>query len=458
VSGVVFSSVELNPDAVYVLYVGELKSHCLNEFVREALRRRLGTHFDIISIVPDVLAGYTEPNLVVINPQARRLSEQMGRTVALRPPVSEFLRHVSESEFVRGTVGAILTRQDVLYVWMFESRPELALLDMEGVRLLGPDPLLARKLNGKPWQYETFHGLIPIPDYRVCHGRRELLAVTSELLASWSSGLFISLEHSAGGAQSMIARTSDEVAARFADAQATYLVTRYMPHVHDPTTLAVVANERDVFVAGVADQRIESGNRFCGSTCPAALPAALQEELCDCTRLVGRKLGELGYRGIFGCDYIVDARGQFRLVEVNARKQGTTMEFCCALEAGLPPGAPNLPELEYCAVVHSEFPEDMEAPRPGAASLHWGTFNLKANEPVVTRHFLEQEMPERGLFRRVASGGQGGCLFLEHVGADMHVEPGCFVGRVVAVDSSRQGMLSRLQQGREQLAGSILAP
>jgi hypothetical protein len=458
VSDAVPSNVELKPDTAYALYVGEMKSCPLNAFVREGLARRLGTDFDVVSVVPDVLSGCAEPNVIVINPTARRLSQQRGAPVAFRPSGAEFLRDVSESELVRETVRAILARQDVLYVWMFESRPELALLDLAGVRLLGPEPQLAQRLNGKPWQYETLGGFVPLPEFRVCRGRDELLAVTSGLLGEWTDGLFVSLEHSAGGAQSIIARTGDQVAARFDDAEAVYLVTRYMPHTHDPTVLAVVANARDVFVAGVADQRIEDGRRFTGSTYPSALPAAVQGELREATRRIGRRLGEEGYRGIFGCDFIADAHGGFRLVEVNARKQGTTMEFCCTLSAALPPGAPNLLELEYCAVTRSEFPPATAPPRADGPSVHWGTFNLKALRPLETKHHLPQEMPERDLFRRVAAGGEGGCLFLEHVGAGVQVEPGCFVGRVAAVDSSRAGMLSRLQEGRDRLAHSLAAP
>jgi len=186
------------------------------------------------------------------------------------------------------------------------------------------------------------------------------------------------------------------------------------------------------------------------------LPADVQDRLREATRRIGCRLGEEGYRGIFGCDFIVDERGEFRLVEVNARKQGTTMEFCCTLDAALPEGAPNLLELEYCAVTRSEFPSNLARPRPDTPPLHWGTFNLKALRPGVTKHHLPQEMPERELFRRVA-GGEGGCLFLEHVGADVQVEPGCFVGRLVAVDSSREGMLSRVQEARARLEKSFAA-
>jgi len=449
--------VERNRNAACVLYVGEAKGCPLAEFVCEGLRRRLGREYRNVSVVPDVQDIYAEPNAIVVNPRARRLSQERGARVAVRPSGAEFLRAVSDSETVRQAVRRILDQQDGLFVWMFESRPGLALLDMPGVRLLGPDPRLAQTLNSKLWQYRELSALVPVPDYRICDGREELLDALPDLLSRWPDGVFVSLERSAGGEQSMVARTPEAVAERFTDARARYLVTRYLPHTHDPTVLAVTAGERDVFVAGVADQRIEGGNRFTGSTWPSVLPAALQEALGECVRRIGRRLGRAGYRGIFGCDFIVDARGDYRLVEVNARKQGTTMEFCCMLDQALPAGAPNLLELEYCAVTGSAFPENTAPPRADGPPLHWGTFNHKALTPAATGRFLSQEMAERDLFRRVAGGGEGGCLFLEHVGADVQVEAGCFLGRVAAVDSTRDGMLSRLQEGRRRLADSLAA-
>jgi hypothetical protein len=86
-----------------------------------------------------------------------------------------------------------------------------------------------------------------------------------------------------------------------------YLVSRYMPHEDDPTVLGVVANEKDVYIAGVADQRIEHGNRFTGSTYPSKLPPDIITTLGELTRKAGKWLAANGYRGIFGCDYIVNA-------------------------------------------------------------------------------------------------------------------------------------------------------
>lgn len=133
----------------------------------------------------------------------------------------------------------------------------------------------------------------------------------------------------------------------FGNTNDVYLISLFIPHQLDPTVLAVVANEDDAYIAGVADQVIVDGNRFIGSKFPSTVNNKQRTKLYDYPTEVGKMLGRKGYRGIFGCDYLVDNDGEVFFLEINARKQGTTLEFCFTLEQSLPEGSPMLPELGY---------------------------------------------------------------------------------------------------------------
>ena len=63
----------------------------------------------------------------------------------------------------------------------------------------------------------------------------------------------------------------DDIKNKFSAPDEPYLISRFIPHTYDPTVLAVVADEDDVYIAGVADQRIEKGTRFTGSFFPSVL-------------------------------------------------------------------------------------------------------------------------------------------------------------------------------------------
>ena len=100
--------------------------------------------------------------------------------------------------------------------------------------------------------------------------------------------------------------------------------------------LAVVANENDVYIAGIADQNTVDGNKFVGSYVPSVRTDEQAAELKEHTVAIGRFLGKAGYRGIFSCDYLIDTEGKIFFLEIKARKQGTTLEFCFTLEQTLP--------------------------------------------------------------------------------------------------------------------------
>ncbi len=460
----IHSNISLDPECRYFMYIGELKACCLNDFMLRAHAREFHVPTEKVrhvSIVQDVLEVYDQKSIMVINPEAEKLRHETdGRRVAKRVPMSLYSVQVSQSRDVQLLVQEILRRQSRLPVWMFENKPELSLREIPGVELFGPDPALVYQCNDKAWQYDTFYGLVPTVDYKTCCGRDELLLLTERMRGSCTHGIFVTYTYSAGGSHSMVTQCQEDVRLHFGDPYASYLASPYIPHVHDPTVLGIVANSRDVYIAGVADMRIENRKAFRGSTCPSVLPENIQAELRAHTRTVGRTLGALGFRGIFGCDYVVDQGGNVYFIEVNPRKQGTTMEFVCMLEQLFSPDARNFMELEHHAVTHGCFPEDTPWPDFGDAvnkrgRLHWGTYNFKVEQSVLTTKRLPQAMPEVELFRRCHRRGQGGHLILEHVGADSVVKPGTFLARVVSVDTTRHGMLQLLEQGIQEIRESF---
>jgi hypothetical protein len=281
--------------------------------------------------------------------------------------------------------------------------------------------------------------------------------VSAKLRSEWRNGIFVSRPYSAAGAASAITFSKNDIEEKFGDRDSAFLLTRYIPHDYDPTVLGVVANEHDVYIAGVADQCIEGGNCFVGSTWPSLLPQKCLDQLYQYTRQVGRIIGKLGYRGIFGCDYIVDRENQVQFIEINARKQGTTLEFCHALAQVLPAGSPSLPELEYFAVMENRFPENtVELPPNCRPGFCWGTYNYKTATLVRTDKQLPQHRHEREIFDKVARNEiDGAQVLLEHVGADQIVLPGTFLARTVSVGRTRQVVREELDRAGKKINGTI---
>ncbi len=453
---VLFSDVKLEEGTDYFLYVGELKTDGLNQFVRENLSRIHNKKFDYISIIPDIVESYPHRNILVINPLAGDLYAQTRKKFSCRMSPGDFAGVVSYSSTVLDLVRMLVKRQGKLYIHVFESLPELTFTRMPGVVLLGPSGQVASMWNNKLYQLQMLKDAVPVIDYKICSGVREMLDSIEQGLKSWPDGVFVSQPYSAAGTNSFIVRSFDELKEKLPLSQSTYFISRYVPHEYDPTVLGVVGNEDDVFIAAIADQEIEGGNMFRGSTFPSVLSYKEQLEIKEHTREVGRILGRSGYRGIFGCDYIIGKKGEVFFVEVNARKQGTTMEMCCTLENLLPEDSPSLMELEYYAVTQNMLPSNKVEIKEAISELFWRTYNFKVEQEVMTRFFLPVDEDERELFRQVRKNGiDHKMIIMEHVGHGCSVKPGTFLGRVVAVSRNREILDREIKYGRQLLQESI---
>jgi hypothetical protein len=453
---VLFSDIKLDPDTFYFLYIGEIKTDCLNQFFKETLSKIHDQKFDFISILPDVLESYPHKNTLVINPLARELFREKGRKVSFRIPPRTFAALVSASDTVNELIRQLLDKQGHVFIHVFESVPELTLALIPGVRILGPSGHIANIWNNKLYQLQRLKDVAPLISYRVCQDAQHMLQTARELWEEWPDGLFVSQPYSAAGVNSFVTHSQEEIEAKTAHLRGKFFISRYIPHVADPTVLGIVANAQDVFIAATADQEIQDGNKFRGSTFPSQQPPAVQQELREITRRIGQVMGRSGYRGIFGCDYIVDEEGRIFFVEVNARKQGTTMEMCCTLENALPPETPGLLELEYHAVMFDRFPDNKMEMRDALEGICWRTYNFKLEHEAETDHIVPVDEDERTLFRQVVCNGQEhGVIVVEHVGGKQAVMPGTFLGRVVAVARDRCLLEEDIRQGIEQLNGSI---
>jgi len=449
-SAIHFSNFRLDEDKDCFLYIGELKNYGLNLFLKKALTRYFNRPFQFIAIVPDVLEQYNYDNLIVINPLVDATTEECALKKNCRIDAREFMAAVSENPKIISLVRQILRRQSGLFLNMYESLPEMTLDKIEGVSILGPDKKIAARTNNKTVQMSSLKKLVPVVDFKFCKSYGELIDTTNSLWNKWSDGIFVTKEYSAAGINSTVAQGKQDIEEKFNGDDTSYIISRFLPHTLDPTVLAVVANEEDVFIAGVADQRIEDGNRFTGSTFPTASSPEHTREMIELTRIVGKWLARQGYRGIFGCDYIITNDNQVRFLEINARKQGTTLEFCCTLEQALGPDLPNLPELELWAVMEGIFPANAKEMNPALPPVHWGTYNYKIHQPVFTENYIPQQIREQETFQNVAKGRlKKDYLILEHIGTNFILAQGAFLARIVAVGQDHESVDQGIIQGRK---------
>jgi hypothetical protein len=455
-SDIYFSNYRLERDTRYFLYIGSIRNYGLNLYLREALSKIYNRPFDFISIIQDVFAQYPHPNLMVVNPLVKDFSRTHGGNGSCRLITKDFMSCVSANPEVLQLVQQLLKHQKKLYIYMYQSISEMTLNQWPGVEIIGPDSNISDRLNSKIYQYRSLEGRLPMPDFRVCMGLDEVIYATNQLWSKWTDGIFVSEEYSAGGLKSVVAHDTDDILKRFENKQQNYLISRYIPHEDDPTVLGVVANEKDIYIAGVADQFIERGTQFVGSVFPSIQEKKVMIQLEQHTRGIGQWLAREGFRGMFGCDYLVDSNGGLFFLEINARKQGTAMEFCCTLENTLPKGSAMLPELEYYAVFQEKFPEHCIEMRGNPKKVHWGTYNYKTHGVIHTGSTKFEHRSERDSFRRLAGNRmKQDVLILDHIGGNFVVAEKSFLARIVALGKDRESVLKGLEQGKKNVESTI---
>jgi predicted ATP-grasp superfamily ATP-dependent carboligase len=452
---ILYNSIKLEPDKAYFIYLGDIKNQRLNLFLIPYLERIYGRPVGCIALVPDVLAYYPCANLAVLNRESYQYHAGKGMLVNCRPTAGHFVQQVSASFFVQELVANILRQQEFVYIHMFESRPEMTLADGERIKLLGPEPALAHEFNNKINQYKMASDLsLPVPKGFACSCLQEALEAAERFFCSGEE-VFISEPYSAAGSNSAFVCNREEILKRFCLSDLPYLVTRRIRHSHDPTVLAVVANEAEVYVASVADQRMEQ-NRFRGSTFPTVLEKDVVERIKDYTRMVGRYMGARGYRGMFGCDFLVDEDGEPHFLEVNARKQGTTLESTLTMIYRLP-DHPNLLEIEFSAITQGRFPEGIKEMDCTESDLCWGTYNVKSEQDIHVVRDLPKFQTEPDTFRLVFldKGLEASATVEDHLGLGVYQRSGGFVGRCVSVGKTMDAMFRLLAKKELEVKSSI---
>ena len=312
-NSIIYDNVVLADDCEYVLYVGQLKTLCYLQFVVEYLQKLEGKKFAPIAIVSDGQAKYPKGNIIALNPLIAKLTKVGHERVSCRISDKALFQAFSQSDRVASLVDELLSRQQSLNTIVFNHTPSFNLGNRQGVRVIGPKAHIAHKWNSKFYQFRALEEIVPIPLSMEVDSPKELQRKLPDFAKLCPMGMFVCTEYGGGGSNSFIAKDANAIYSRLRDFSETVRISKYLAHSYDPTVLAVVANDKDVYIGAIADQNIVDGNKFKGSTHPSTLPAEVLGKLRKYTISVGQQLGKSGYRGIFGCDYIAKTRARSTL-------------------------------------------------------------------------------------------------------------------------------------------------
>jgi len=274
---------------------------------------------------------FPKENYVVINGKVKELRREYDtEELVYFREYDDLNKEFSNSNFIQKLIDRIVEKQDRLFILGFTS----ACLDVKNpkVEILGPDPEIATRFDSKLEQILLFEELkVPRNNNRVYNS-------IAEVKEKESYPFFIFATHAAGGHESRIVSNEADLDRFYSDLREAnktdkLLVADLITDIKlSPNVNALVVDENRTDVVYITDQ-VLNGIIYLGNIYPSKAEDSVKEEIIETTKIIGSRLAKLGFRGLFGLDFLIDANNKLYTIDLNPRGQDTS--FCSIVSHSL---------------------------------------------------------------------------------------------------------------------------
>ncbi len=294
----------------------------LNQRWAAGLEKRFGKKFMPIYVIPSVHNKlFREENYIVINERLYQTQKQLHRkNVVLLSYPEDINRQFSESKFIQKLLQKLIKKQSQVFILSFSN----VWLNIENpkVVLLGPDCKVAEKLDDKAEHIRIFKKLgFEINDTEIYENFDELKS------GHHNFPLFVSAIFSSGGFESKAIYAPEDLdvfysSLRPINKNGAFIASRFLENIiMAPNTNAVVSGLNKTTLVCVSDQILRD-NHYMGNIYPSQASSKYQKEMEEMTIKVGNYISNLGFRGLFGLDFLITKDGHCYPTDLNPRRQG----------------------------------------------------------------------------------------------------------------------------------------
>lgn len=235
---------------------------------------------------------------------------------------------VLEDELLIQEIKSMISGRDkVIFVPYGVSEPEERIAAKLGIDMFGSSNAINKMVNNKVFsrQFAIEHGF-KVSAGSVCHGYAELESAAKEALVRYQK-IIIKEPCGASGKGLWIVESEAKLKStlliikRFfkENLDGEWLVEEWCHKAADLNYQIYVGLNGEVEVFSVKEQKV-NGTVYVGSVMPPAFTPQIMEHCRECGELIGRKLYEMGYRGILGVDAMILADGELiPIIEINGR-------------------------------------------------------------------------------------------------------------------------------------------
>lgn len=309
-------------DTQYFFSLHGLRFEYMNEMMAKSLGKKYGGTFKTIRILNALPAKiYDIPNYIVLNSKGDELANELGKPVVYLVDYEDMNVEFCNNPKVVEIVQNLLVKQDKVFVYPFTTSffespiPELV--------AIGPDPKAAQMFDEKTYQVKMFEELgVPHLNSQVIQTQNDLVANVATIIPCYISAAFSSGGSESGFvyAQEMLNDYIDNL--REINQNGPFVVSDiYEDIVATPNVNAIVSKDGKVFTLLITEQ-VLNGNRYLGNLYPSTISQKHHHQIREITDIIGKHMADSGYRGLFGCDFLINKKGELVVIDLNPRHQG----------------------------------------------------------------------------------------------------------------------------------------
>jgi len=291
---------------------------------------------------------FEKENFIVMNRTLQEIKQKLKRNnVVYLEDYEDTNKEFSESEFIQDLINKLVKKQGRVFILGLTS----ACLDLKNEKaiILGPNPKIATKIDNKVTHIKLFEEL------DVPRNKTRFYVSIDEIKKSEKYPFYVSASYTSGGHESGTIYSDNDLEVFFSklrdiNKSSLFLVADLITDITlSPNVNAMICGDCDTRIICISDQ-ILRGNQYLGNIYPSKSDDQEREIIIQTTKKIGNHLAKLGFRGLFGLDFIISSESQIFCIDLNPRRQGG---YLCNI---LMSKKVNIPEVELKLALGEEIP------------------------------------------------------------------------------------------------------
>jgi len=266
---------------------------------------------------------FRKENYIILNKRSKELKvkSKILNLIYLQDAEDLNVEFVNSS-FVKKIIKKIVKKQDKLFLISFTS------FGLENINKkimnIGPNATIVAKYENKIEQIKLFKKLkLSVNETKIYKDVNQLLKNKKLIFPLYLSPSYTSGGHESGSIfkREDIIKLKDKF--RSCNKKDKIFVARFIEKVKlSPNGTAMVVAKNKTVPLFISDQILRN-NVHLGNIYPSKVSHKNKKEIIDTIIKVGNFLSRCGFRGLFGCDFIIDDKDDCFIVDLNSRRQAS---------------------------------------------------------------------------------------------------------------------------------------